>query len=91
MAAEEKKLITNSLSGLTFVISGTFVAYSRDELKGLIESHGGKMLSGVSAKTNYLVAGANMGPAKLEKAQKLGVTIISEEQITEMIENGKHD
>ncbi|MDO4461693.1 MAG: NAD-dependent DNA ligase LigA [Bacteroidia bacterium] len=91
MVAEEKKLLTNSLNGLTFVISGTFVAYSRDELKSLIEAHGGKMLSGVSSKTNYLVAGANMGPAKLEKAQKLGVNIISEEKILEMINNGKQD
>ena len=66
-------------------------AFTTDKLKALIEAHGGKMLSGVSSKTNYLVAGANMGPAKLEKAQKLGVTIISEEQITEMIENGEHN
>ena len=74
-----------SLEGFTFVISGTFARHSRDELKALIESHGGKMLSGVTSKTNYLVAGDNMGPAKLEKAQKLGTKIISEEDIEKMI------
>ena len=78
--------VGSSLEGFTFVISGTFARHSRDELKALIESHGGKMLSGVTSKTNYLVAGDNMGPAKLEKAQKLGTKIISEDDIEKMIQ-----
>lgn len=81
----EKELASDVFVGKQFVISGTFANHSRDELKALIESHGGKMLSGVSAKTDYLVAGENMGPAKLEKANKLGVAIISEEKLLEMI------
>ena len=72
----EKQLASETLSGKQFVISGTFALHSRDELKALIENNGGKMLSGVSAKTDYLVAGENMGPAKLEKAQKLGLEIV---------------
>ncbi len=81
----EKELASDVFVGKQFVISGTFANHSRDELKALIESHGGKMLSGVSAKTDYLVAGENMGPAKLEKANKLGVAIISEDKLLEMI------
>lgn len=76
-----------ALSGLSFVISGTFAIKSRDELKQLIEQHGGKNLSSVSAKTNYLVAGQNMGPAKLATAEKLGVKIISEEDFLKMVEH----
>lgn len=74
------------LKGLTIVISGTFEKYSRDEYKGLIESNGGKNSGSISAKTNYLLAGANMGPAKLEKAQKLGVAILNEDEFLKMIE-----
>ncbi len=73
------------LAGKTFVISGVFHNYDRDELKLKIEANGGKVLSGVSGKLNYLLAGDNMGPSKLEKAQKLGVTIISEEEFTGML------
>jgi DNA ligase (NAD+) len=68
------------------VISGTFSLHSRDEYKSLIEKNGGKNVGSVSAKTNYVLAGENMGPAKLEKAQKLGVKIISEEVFLKMIE-----
>lgn len=85
MHIKEKVLASDTFVGKQFVISGTFSNHSRDELKALIESHGGKMLSGVSAKTDYLVAGENMGPAKLEKATKLGVAIISEDQLMQMI------
>ena len=74
------------LAGLSFVISGTFALKSRDELKELIEQFGGKNLSAVSAKTNYLVAGENMGPAKLATAEKLGVKIITESDFLKMIE-----
>lgn len=76
-----------TLAGISFVISGTFAIKSRDELKELIEQHGGKNLSSVSAKTNYLVAGENMGPAKLATAEKLGVKIISETDFLKMIEH----
>lgn len=79
----EEKEITNEsevLKGLTFVISGTFNTFSREELQDKIVANGGKILSGVSGKLNYLVAGENMGPSKLEKANKLGVRIISESE-----------
>lgn len=77
---------SDKLNGATVVISGTFIHHSRDEYKGLIEQHGGKNTGSISAKTSYLLAGANMGPAKLEKATKLGVRILSEEEFLGMIE-----
>ena len=85
--AEEKelKLESESLSGKSFIISGIFEKYSRDELKDIIEQNGGKILSSISAKLNYLIAGDNMGPAKLEKAQKLNIPIISDEELLTMI------
>ncbi|MEZ3443258.1 NAD-dependent DNA ligase LigA [uncultured Alistipes sp.] len=83
--AERKQLLSESLAGLQFVISGKFSRHSRDELKALIESHGGKNLAAVSAQTDYLVAGEKMGPAKLKKAEKLGVKILSEEEFEQMI------
>lgn len=76
---------TNKLEGKTFVVSGVFEQFSRDELKNTIEENGGKIGSSISAKTDFVIAGANMGPAKLEKANKLNVTIISEDQFIEMI------
>lgn len=76
---------TNKLEGKTFVVSGVFEQFSRDELKNAIEENGGKIGSSISAKTDFVIAGANMGPAKLEKANKLNVTIISEDQFIEMI------
>ncbi len=76
---------TTKLAGLSIIISGTFKNRSRDELKTLIEQNGGKNVTSISSKTNYLVAGENMGPAKLEKAQKLNIKIISEEDFEEMI------
>lgn len=77
---------TEKLKGLIFVISGTFSKHSRDEYKKMIEQHGGKNSGSVSGKTNYILAGENMGPAKLEKAAKLGVQIIGEEDFLKMIE-----
>ena len=74
------------LKGLTFVISGTFTQHSRDEYKALIEQHGGKNTGSVSGKTSYILAGENLGPAKLEKAAKLGVRIIREDEFLKMIE-----
>ena len=83
--AEQKRSLSESLSGKTFVISGTFADHSRDELKALIEAHGGKNLAAVSANTTYLLAGDKIGPAKLQKATKLGVKIISEQEFMAMI------
>jgi DNA ligase (NAD+) len=84
----EEKLVTlasEKLSGQSFIISGVFEKYSRDELKDIIEQNGGKILSSISAKLSYLVAGDNMGPAKLEKANKLKIPIISDEGLLAMI------
>jgi len=78
-------LQSDSLTGKTFVISGVFEKHSREELKALIEENGGKILSGISAKLDYLVAGDNMGPSKLEKANKLNVPLISEDELLGMI------
>ena len=77
---------TDKLDGATIVISGTFTHHSRDEYKQMIEQHGGKNTGSVSAKTTYLLAGENMGPAKLEKARKLGIKIISEEDFLQIIQ-----
>jgi len=70
---------TDKLNGLTFVVSGVFETVSRDELKKLIEDNGGKVSSSISSKTNYVIAGENMGPSKRDKATSLGISIISEE------------
>jgi DNA ligase (NAD+) len=85
--SEEKQvtLASEVLSGKTFIISGVFEKYSRDELKDIIEQNGGKIVGSISTKLNYLVAGENMGPAKLEKAQKLNIPIINDDQLLEMI------
>ncbi|MDR2085820.1 MAG: NAD-dependent DNA ligase LigA [Dysgonamonadaceae bacterium] len=76
---------TNLLQGQTFVISGTFSIHSRDEYKGLIEKNGGKNTGSISSKTDFVLAGENMGPAKLEKAQKLGIKIINEKEFLAML------
>jgi DNA ligase (NAD+) len=76
---------TEKFLGKTFVVSGVFSTFSRDELKNVIEDNGGKVGSSISAKTDFVVAGDNMGPAKLEKATKLNVTIISEDQFITML------
>lgn len=80
-----QKGATDRLAGLNFVISGTFVHHSRDQLKELIERHGGRNLSGVSSNVNYLLAGQNIGPAKLAKASKLGIKMINEEEFMQML------
>ncbi|WP_310594696.1 NAD-dependent DNA ligase LigA [Flavobacterium sp.] len=77
---------TDKLQGKTFVVSGVFTLFSRDELKQAIEDNGGKVGSSISAKTDYVVAGDNMGPAKLDKANKLNIPIISEEDFKAMID-----
>lgn len=77
---------SDKLQGKSIVISGTFTHHSRDEYKALIEKHGGKNVGSISKKTDYVLAGENMGPAKLEKANTLGIKIINEDQFLEMIE-----
>ncbi|MGJ1388694.1 NAD-dependent DNA ligase LigA [Sphingobacterium spiritivorum] len=86
---EEKEVVLagNGLEGKTFLISGVFADFSREELTALIESHGGKMVSSISAKLNYLVAGDKMGPSKLAKAEKLQVPIINEQELLVLINN----
>jgi DNA ligase (NAD+) len=76
---------TDKLDGKTFVVSGVFTLFSRDQLKQAIEDNGGKVGSSISAKTDYVVAGDNMGPAKLDKANKLNIPIISEEEFQKLI------
>lgn len=85
-AAKEFVPQSDKLMGLTFVISGVFEKFSRDELSSLIEINGGKILSSISGKLNYLVAGQNMGPSKLEKATRLNIPIISEDEFLKMID-----
>jgi DNA ligase (NAD+) len=76
----------STLEGKSFVISGVFEKHSRDELKAMIERHGGRNTGSVSSRTDYILAGKNMGPGKYEKAQKLGIPIISEEEFLSMLE-----
>lgn len=76
---------TTKLAGKVFVVSGVFELYSRDELKKAIEDNGGKVGSSITSKTDYVIAGDNMGPAKLEKANKLKVTILSENEFTQIL------
>ena len=82
---KEPELVSSVLGDKSFVISGVFQNYERDQLKDIILAHGGKVLSSVSGKLDYLLAGDNMGPAKREKAEKLGVKIISESEFEAMI------
>ncbi len=83
----EKVVEGASLKGLSFVISGVFSTFSREELKEKIEANGGKISSSISSKLNYLVAGDNMGPSKLQKATELGIKIISDEELFTLIKN----
>ena len=86
ISEDEKELRSSKLEGLIFVISGTFENHSRDELKDIIEKNGGKNVSSLSSKTNYLLAGENMGPSKRKKAEKLNIAIISEDDFLKMIQ-----
>lgn len=86
LSEQQLENASDKLAGLTFVVSGVFSLFSRDELKNLIEQNGGKVSGSISKKTNYVVAGENMGPSKLEKATELGVAIIDEQQFSEMIQ-----
>ena len=78
---------SDKLKGITFVVSGVFEKFSREQLKNMMENNGAKVASSISSKTNYIVAGENMGPSKLEKAQKLNIPIISELDFEKMLEN----
>lgn len=84
-SGEETALLSEKLKGKTFVVSGVFEIYSRDELKKAIEDNGGKVGSSISSKTDYVIAGDNMGPSKLEKANQLKIPIISEVDFKNMI------
>ena len=83
---EEALPASSVLEGKSFVVSGVFSLVSRNELKKLIETNGGKLLGGVSKNNDYLVAGENMGPSKLQKARDLNVQIIDESTFLKMIE-----
>lgn len=85
LSAEQQQAGSEKLKGLTFVISGVFNSHSRDQLKDMIEFHGGKNSGSISGKTSYVLAGDNMGPEKLKKAQNLGVKIISEDEFVKML------
>lgn len=76
---------TDKLAGQSIVISGVFEHHSRDEYKEMIERNGGKNVGSISSKTSFILAGANMGPAKLEKAQKLGIRIMSENEFLDLL------
>lgn len=85
LSHEELSQQSDKLTGMSIVISGVFAHHSRDEYKAMIEQHGGKNVGSISAKTSFVLAGSNMGPAKLEKANKLGVRIVGEDEFLAMI------
>lgn len=80
LSQEQQQAHSDTLAGQSVVISGVFRHHSRDEYKALIERHGGRNVGSISAKTSFILAGENMGPAKLEKASKLGISIVSEDE-----------
>ncbi|MBR4963784.1 MAG: NAD-dependent DNA ligase LigA, partial [Alistipes sp.] len=83
---KDKVQTSNALAGKSVVISGKFTGRSRDDMKALVEEHGGRNLAAVSANVDFIVAGDNMGPAKRQKAEKLGITILSESEFMAMIQ-----
>lgn len=83
---DENESLSDKLQGMSIIISGTFKNYSRDEIKSVIEQHGGKNVSSISKNTDLFVAGENIGPAKLKKATELNIKIVSEEEFIKMIE-----
>ena len=86
---KEKQQTSNALEGKSVVISGKFEGRSRDDMKALVEEHGGRNLAAVSANVDFIVAGENMGPAKLQKARKLGITILSEQEFMALISSAE--
>ena len=87
LSDEELEGTSDKLAGLSIIISGTFGKHSRDELKKMIEQHGGKNVGSISKKTNFMLAGDNIGPSKLEKVKKLGIPMIDEDEFLTMINN----
>ncbi len=85
LSEEQMQTASDALAGKSIVISGVFVHHSRDEYKALIEQHGGKNVGSISGKTSFILAGDNMGPSKLQKAEKLGIPIVNEEEFLRMI------
>jgi DNA ligase (NAD+) len=85
MEEQDMSEYTDKLAGKSIVISGVFTHHSRDEYKEIIEKNGGKNVGSISKKTSFILAGDNMGPAKLEKANKLGVPIMNEDEFLELI------
>jgi len=83
----EKEKASDRFEGKSFVVSGVFQAFSRDEIKEVIESNGGKNVSSISSKTDFVVAGENMGPSKLKKATDLGITILTEDDFIKLLKN----
>ena len=86
LSEEQKEARSDKLKGVSIVISGVFAHHSRDEYKAMIEQHGGKNVGSISGKTSFVLAGDNMGPAKLEKAAKLGIRIVNEDEFLAMLE-----
>ena len=86
LSEEQLQGSSDKLQGKSIVISGVFVHHSRDEYKALIEQHGGKNVGSISGKTSFILAGENMGPSKLQKAEKLGIAIVNEDDFLKMIE-----
>lgn len=90
LSEEELSSHSDTLKGQSIVISGVFAHHSRDEYKRIIEQHGGKNVGSISGKTSFILAGENMGPAKLEKAAKLGVRVVSEDEFLAIIQQGQN-
>ena len=87
LTEEQMQTSGDALAGKSIVISGVFSHHSRDEYKEIIERNGGKNVGSISGKTSFILAGENMGPSKLQKAEKLGIPIVSEEEFLRMIED----
>lgn len=86
LSADQQQIASDKLAGKNIVISGVFERHSRDEYKAMIESNGGKNVSSISNKTFFILAGANMGPSKMQKAQQLGIEMIDEDTFLNMLE-----
>ncbi len=89
ISEQQRQALGTELEGMSIVISGVFTHHSRDEYKAIIEQHGGKNIGSISGKTSFILAGNNMGPAKLQKAEKLGIRIVSEDEFLEMINDNE--
>ncbi|MBQ9561155.1 MAG: NAD-dependent DNA ligase LigA [Prevotella sp.] len=89
ISKQQRQALGTELEGMSIVISGVFTHHSRDEYKAIIEQHGGKNIGSISGKTSFILAGDNMGPAKLQKAEKLGIRIVSEDEFLEMINDNE--